>query len=152
AYLTLGGQAGIDLRTLQELAGHSTPTLTARYSHRRLHDLAGAVEKFPSLLPPGADEHESCLLSSTGTDGSDQAAQRMVHGKHSQIGTKKLLGPVGLVKNDERESRTKDALSTEGCPKIDIQAADLQVSAFPGNADEVAEAAHLGCTLVAHTA
>jgi integrase/recombinase XerC len=52
-YLTLGGRAGIDLRTLQELAGHSTPNLTARYSHRRLHDLAGAVEKLPSLLPSG---------------------------------------------------------------------------------------------------
>jgi integrase len=50
-YLTLGGRAGIDLRTLQELAGHSTPTLTARYSHRRLHDLAGAVERLPNFLP-----------------------------------------------------------------------------------------------------
>src|SRR5262249_51998118 len=48
SYLTLGGRAGIDLRTLQELAGHSTPVLTARYSHRRLYDLAGAVEKLPS--------------------------------------------------------------------------------------------------------
>src|SRR5262249_23687719 len=27
SYLTLGGRAGIDLRTLQELAGHSTPVL-----------------------------------------------------------------------------------------------------------------------------
>ena len=27
-YLTLGGRAGIDLRTLQELAGHSTSKLT----------------------------------------------------------------------------------------------------------------------------
>jgi integrase len=50
-YLTLAGRAGIDLRTLQELAGHSTPTLTARYSHRRLYDLAGAVEKLPNFLP-----------------------------------------------------------------------------------------------------
>ena len=51
-YLTLGGRAGIDLRTLQELAGHSTPVLTARYSHRRLHDLAGAVGRLPRLVGP----------------------------------------------------------------------------------------------------
>ncbi len=50
-YLTLGGRAGIDLRTLQELAGHSTPTLTARYTHVRLIDQAGAVEKLPTFLP-----------------------------------------------------------------------------------------------------
>jgi hypothetical protein len=64
-YLTLGGRPGIDLRTLQELAGHSTPKLTARYSHRRLYDLAGAVEKLPSFLPtqPGAQ-----ALRATGTD------------------------------------------------------------------------------------
>ena len=30
SFLTLGGRSGIDLRTLQELAGHSTPTLTSR--------------------------------------------------------------------------------------------------------------------------
>src|SRR5262249_29664270 len=62
-YLTLGGQAGIDLRTLQELAGHSTPNLTARYSHRRLHDLAGVVEKLPNFLPTpdGAQEAEATL-------------------------------------------------------------------------------------------
>src|SRR5262245_51504653 len=65
-YLTLGGRAGIDLRTLQELAGHSTPTLTARYSHRRLHDLAGAVEKLPSFLPTGGQE--AVALKATGTD------------------------------------------------------------------------------------
>lgn len=51
SYLTLGGRSGIDLRTLQELAGHSTPELTARYSHRRLSDLAGAVGKLPNFLP-----------------------------------------------------------------------------------------------------
>jgi integrase len=69
-YLTLGGRAGIDLRTLQELAGHHSPILTARYSHRRLYDLAGAVERLPDFLPPGADP--ACAagtLAATGTDG-----------------------------------------------------------------------------------
>ena len=39
------------MRTAQELAGHSTPILGMRYSHRRLHDLAGAVEKLQTFLP-----------------------------------------------------------------------------------------------------
>ena len=69
SYLTLGGRAGIDLRTLQELAGHSTPNLTARYSHRRLHDLAGAVEKLPSFLPDGRPGAEPQALGATGTEG-----------------------------------------------------------------------------------
>ncbi len=68
-YLTLGGRAGIDLRTLQELAGHSTPTLTARYSHRRLYDLQGAVEKLPRMLPEG-DEQGTEALRATGTEGA----------------------------------------------------------------------------------
>jgi len=70
SYLTLGGRAGIDLRTLQELAGHSTPALTARYSHRRLHDLAGAVEKLPRLLPDDGAGAERAVLRATGTDGA----------------------------------------------------------------------------------
>jgi hypothetical protein len=67
--LALGGRAGIDLRTLQELAGHSDPKLTARYSHRRLHDLAGAFEKLPSLLPGPAETPHHEALPATGTDG-----------------------------------------------------------------------------------
>jgi integrase len=65
-YLTLASRAGVDLRTLQELAGHSNPTLTARYSHRRLHDLAGAVEKLPGFLPEPPDGE---TLRATGTEG-----------------------------------------------------------------------------------
>jgi len=74
-YLTLGGRAGIDLRTLQELAGHSTPTLTARYSHRRLHDLAGAVEKLPSMLPTGPTAEAA---KATGTDGKAELSTSQV--------------------------------------------------------------------------
>src|SRR5262249_5159275 len=68
SYLTLGGRAGIDLRTLQELAGHSSSKLTERYSHRRLHDLAGAVEKLPNFLPADDGPQEGTLRA-TGTDG-----------------------------------------------------------------------------------
>lgn len=46
----------MDLRTAQELAGHSTPELTARYSHRRLHDLTGAVGRLPALVPTGVGD------------------------------------------------------------------------------------------------
>ena len=73
SYLTLGGRSGIDLRTLQELAGHSKPELTARYSHRRLHDLTEAVEKLPSLIPGPQQEQVEIPLRMTGT-GSDLVA------------------------------------------------------------------------------
>jgi integrase len=70
SYITLGARAGIDLRTLQELAGHSTPTLTARYSHVRLRDLGGAVGRLPSLLPfDRLPETQPQQLRATGTDG-----------------------------------------------------------------------------------
>ena len=59
SFLTLGGRSGIDLRTLQELAGHSKPELTARYSHRRLDDLTAAVEKMPNLLSGDKSEDGS---------------------------------------------------------------------------------------------
>ena len=53
-YLTMLGRHGVDLRTAQELAGHSTPLLTARYSHRRLHDLAEAATRRKSPFAPPA--------------------------------------------------------------------------------------------------
>ena len=70
SYLTLGGRSGIDLRTLQELAGHSKPELTARYSHRRLYDLAGAVNMLPNLVPTAGADAAEIPLRSTGTDGA----------------------------------------------------------------------------------
>ncbi|MFO0799422.1 MAG: tyrosine-type recombinase/integrase [Gemmataceae bacterium] len=78
-YLTLLGRHGVDLRTAQELAGHSTPLLTARYSHRRLHDLAGAVDKLPNLVPPPAGPTAGEIpLRLTGTDAGRKATAAVV--------------------------------------------------------------------------
>ncbi len=68
-YLTLLGRSGVDLKTAQELAGHSTPTLTARYSHRRLSDLTQAVAKLPNLTPP--------TLESSTTTAEHQVSNRV---------------------------------------------------------------------------
>lgn len=67
SYLTALGRGGVDLRTAQELAGHSTPVLTARYMHVRLHDLAGSVKKLPEFLP-GDEPGQGQTLAVTGTD------------------------------------------------------------------------------------
>jgi integrase len=72
-YLTMLGRHGVDLRTAQELAGHSTPLLTARYSHRRLVDLAGAVEKLPPLVPTDTPNTEAAAVRRTGTDDAPAA-------------------------------------------------------------------------------
>ena len=43
---------GASVKTAQELARHSSPTLTiGRYSHARLHDLQGALDALPSATP-----------------------------------------------------------------------------------------------------
>ena len=94
SYLTLGGRAGIDLRTLQELAGHSTPVLTARYSHRRLHDLAGAVEKLPSFLPTGDEgAAKSARVGATGTEGF--GCTLVAHGVSNQGHSRTPAGTEG---------------------------------------------------------
>jgi len=70
SFLTMLGRNGVDLRTAQELAGHSTPILTARYSHVRLHDLVGAVNKLPALVPTVRTANEVEIpLRMTGTEG-----------------------------------------------------------------------------------
>jgi integrase len=113
-YLTLGGRAGIDLRTLQELAGHSTPTLTARYSHRRLHDLAGAVEKLPSFLPGRDDGAEA--LRATGTAGGAGGQIPTAPVRHGGRHVVQHVGPAGAGPHSEAPAGTSaDVLPlTEG--------------------------------------
>jgi integrase len=69
SYITLLERSGVSPKLAQELARHSDIRLTMNvYTHARLHDLAGAVEGLPSLLPaPPSGERNA--LPATGTDG-----------------------------------------------------------------------------------
>ena len=62
---------GASVKTCQELARHSSPSLTiGRYSHARLHDLQGALESLPSPVADTPAEPEWQVLSATGTDNT----------------------------------------------------------------------------------
>lgn len=60
--------SGASIKTAQTLARHSSAELTVgRYAHARLHDLQGAVESLPSLIPSPSDA--TATARATGTDG-----------------------------------------------------------------------------------
>ena len=66
SYITLLERSGVSPKLAQELARHSDIRLTMNvYTHARLHDLAGAVNGLPALLPSTAAEAAS---KATGTD------------------------------------------------------------------------------------
>jgi len=63
---------GASVKTCQELARHSTPTLTiGRYSHARLHDLTAALDALPDFKPSPPATPEPA--AATGTDNVSPA-------------------------------------------------------------------------------
>ena len=97
------GRHGVDLRTAQELAGHSTPTLTARYSHRRLDDLAGAVDKLPPLVPTDTPNADAIPLRLTGTEGGEPATTGIKSDKIVRLGVPPGV-PTGYAERHQSAS------------------------------------------------
>ena len=65
-YITRLVSSGASVKVAQELARHSTPTLTiGRYAHARLHDLSAALDALPDDKTP---DDERAELRATGTD------------------------------------------------------------------------------------
>ena len=74
-------QAGVHPKTAQELARHSTITLTMdHYTHVSLYDLGAAVGTLPALPEPKLESEKA-----TGTDGRKMVAGMVagVNGNHS---------------------------------------------------------------------
>ena len=93
SYLTLLGRSGVDLRTAQLLAGHSSPVLTARYTHRNRDELSGAVAKLPMLTKQEAWTFLESPKSDDDGHGCTKVAQlsgRLVH-SDALTGTQPVL-------------------------------------------------------------
>ncbi len=73
SFITHLGRAGVHGGTIQELARHSTPMLTARYTHGFKGDEVAAVNALPDLSGPSRQ-----TVQATGTDGDDADA-RLAH-------------------------------------------------------------------------
>ena len=65
--------SGASVKTAQELARHSNPSLTiGRYSHTRLHDLQGALDALPKPSPTRpVVEPKEARIQATGTDDAE---------------------------------------------------------------------------------
>ena len=64
SFITNLGRSGAHAKTAQDLARHSTPLLTARYTHGFKGDEMAAVNALPDLAHPGDES-----AAATGTDG-----------------------------------------------------------------------------------
>jgi integrase len=72
-YISAIVNSGASVKVAQELARHSTPTLTiGRYAHTRLHDLKGALASAPC---PDRIPSDAAELRATGTDDAQRHAQ-----------------------------------------------------------------------------
>ncbi len=68
SYITALVRGGASVKATQELARHSTPTLTLGvYTKLGVHDLTGALDGLPSLTPAAPDRER---LRATGTDNA----------------------------------------------------------------------------------
>jgi len=68
SFITLLVKGGVPVKAAQELARHSTPTLTlGTYTKLGVHDLSGALAALPSLGRPDR-ERQRVAMGATGTD------------------------------------------------------------------------------------
>jgi hypothetical protein len=67
SFITTIGKSGVSPKEHQDLARHSTYSLTSKYTHSRFCDLAAAVQTL--RIPTARPSQEAPALAATGTDG-----------------------------------------------------------------------------------
>ncbi len=127
SYCTMIAQSGANMQTAMKLMRHSTPAMTARYTHMNLRDLGGAVASLPTL--PTAHESKAALASNEAVDlrplqrphsgrnvvqnGATSCTMdtpEVIRGKGQEIGEniRKYSDSRGVMDGGPRRSRTCD--------------------------------------------
>src|SRR5262249_7907642 len=117
SYITLLDRSGVSPKVAKELARHSDIRLTMNvYTHAGLHDLAGAVNGLPSILPSGGPTNQNVeVLRATGTDG-DQQDVLPLRSNERQNTLGPNLGLCSAISGDcerQAETETRVAKSTK---------------------------------------
>jgi hypothetical protein len=118
-YISAVVVGGASVKTCQELARHSTPTLTiGRYAHTRIHDLRGALDSLPDLTPSPETKPQVANLGATGTDDAVPITQSPINPDDTKPGQSKgeqkgqqLKGKEGqkVAKGGETSAHPTDA-------------------------------------------
>ncbi len=111
-------ESGASVKVAQELARHSTPTLTiGRYAHAKLHDLSTALDNLPDAEPVSG-EREAAAALATGTYGGHAGISRLTP-PHipQQSGHESTRLPAIRCDNAEPDctiDRTREPLQNKG--------------------------------------
>jgi len=96
--------SGANIKVAQELARHSTPTLTlGRYAHVQLVDQTRALDALPAIAAPRAND---AALAATGTDDAAPAADGSVPPARSALSARRRPGtPEAAVSGQDVEGK-----------------------------------------------
>ncbi|HEX5104775.1 MAG TPA: site-specific integrase, partial [Pirellulaceae bacterium] len=116
AFISAVVSGGASVKVAQELARHSSPTLTiGRYSHTRLYDLEGALAALPTMrMPHGTGEPKPQTLRATGTCG-DAGPAHASHLPVSEANGKRLSRLEGAQQEAQHSGRESSQIATDGC-------------------------------------
>ena len=86
SFITNLGRAGVHFKTAQELARHSVPTLTARYTHGFKGDEVAAINALPDLSTP-----DTATVLKTGTDDNPTTTNHPASTTPAPVGDKHFV-------------------------------------------------------------
>ena len=109
SFVAMLDRARASLKQAMQLARHSDPKLTAkRHGRAQLHDLAGTIEKLPSILGPGPTTE---AIRATGTDR--YVVPRLARALHKPVLADADTCPSVRITSFEKNTSRKSGLPHE---------------------------------------